>query len=61
MPIIKGGITFGKDMSDKDLDKFCKASGRVLLKKKGVAVKQKPKKQIKKKGKITTLIPKGKK
>ena len=38
MPTIKGGITFGKDSSREDLEKFAKATGRKLLKIKGKPV-----------------------
>jgi len=41
MPTIKGGIKFGKKMSDEDLAKFAKATGRTLISKNGVPVENK--------------------
>jgi hypothetical protein len=47
MPTIKGGITFGKNMSKEDLEKYAKATGRDLIGIKGEPIKKK--KVVKKK------------
>ena len=59
MPTIKGPITMGKNMTDADIEKYCKATGKVLLARNGKKIKDLPKK--KKTGKINVLIPKNKK
>jgi hypothetical protein len=40
MPTIKGGIKFGNSMSDEDLEKFAKVTGRIVTAKRGVPVEQ---------------------